>query len=50
MKHNQIHIRAEFFINEGKMEEYKNLVQDMSRAVEVNEAFQTYNLFAGFSR
>jgi len=37
MEHNQIHIRAEFFIKEGKMEEYKNLVQDMSRAVEANE-------------
>jgi quinol monooxygenase YgiN len=37
MEHNQIHIRAEFFIKEGKVEEYKNLVQDMSRAVEANE-------------
>ena len=37
MEHNQIHITAEFFIKEGKLEEYKNLVQDMSRAVEANE-------------
>jgi quinol monooxygenase YgiN len=37
MKHNQIHFRAEFTIEEGKIEEYKELVQDMSRAVEANE-------------
>jgi quinol monooxygenase YgiN len=37
MKHNQIHFRAEFTIQEGKMEEYKKLVQDMSRVVEANE-------------
>jgi quinol monooxygenase YgiN len=37
MKHNQIHFRAEFTIQEGKIEEYKKLVQDMSRAVEANE-------------
>ena len=37
MKHNQILFRAEFTIQEGKMEEYKKLVQDMSRVVEANE-------------
>ena len=33
----QIHFRAEFTIEEGKIEEYKKLVQDMSRVVEANE-------------
>jgi quinol monooxygenase YgiN len=37
MKHNQIHFSAEFTIEEGKIEEFKKLVQDMSRAVEANE-------------
>src|SRR5919109_1108727 len=37
MKHNQIHFGAEFTIEEGKTEEYKKLVQDMSRVVEANE-------------
>jgi hypothetical protein len=37
MEHNQIHFRAEFTIEEGKIEEYKKLVQDMSRMVEANE-------------
>lgn len=37
MKHDQIHFRAEFTIEEGKIEEYKKLVQDMSRVVEANE-------------
>jgi quinol monooxygenase YgiN len=37
MEHNQIHFRAEFTIEEGKIEEYKKLVQDMSRVVEANE-------------
>jgi quinol monooxygenase YgiN len=37
MKHNQIHFRAEFTIEEGKIEEFKKLVQDMSRVVESNE-------------
>jgi quinol monooxygenase YgiN len=37
MKHNQILFRAEFTIQEGKIEEYKKLVQDMSRVVEANE-------------
>ena len=37
MKHNQIHFRAEFTIEEGKIEEYKELVQDMSRVVEAHE-------------
>jgi quinol monooxygenase YgiN len=37
MEHTQIDFRAEFIIKEGKIEEYKKLVQDMSRAVEANE-------------
>jgi quinol monooxygenase YgiN len=37
MKHNQIHFRAEFTIQEGKIEEYKRLVQEMSKVVEANE-------------
>ena len=32
-----VHFRAEVTIEEGKVEEYKKLVQDMSRAVEANE-------------
>ena len=35
--YNQIHFRAEFTIEEGKIEEFKKLVQDMSRIVEANE-------------
>jgi quinol monooxygenase YgiN len=37
MDNNQIHIRAEITIGEGKAEEFKKLVQDMSRTVEANE-------------
>ena len=37
MKHDQIQFRAEFTIQEGKIEEYKKLVQDMSRVVKANE-------------
>ena len=37
MKQDQIEFRAEFTIQEGKMEEYKKLVQEMSRVVEGNE-------------
>ncbi len=37
IKHNQIQFRAEFTIQEGKIEEYKKLVQDMSKMVEANE-------------
>jgi quinol monooxygenase YgiN len=37
LDHNQIHFRAEFTIEEGKIEEYKKLVQEMSRVVEANE-------------
>ena len=36
MEHNQIHFRAEFDIEEGKIDEYKKLVQEMSRVVEAN--------------
>ncbi len=37
MKHDQIQFRAEFAINEGKLDEFKKLVQDMSSVVEANE-------------
>ena len=37
MKNNRIHIRVEFIIKEGKIDEFKKLVQDMSRMVESNE-------------
>ena len=34
MKNNQIQFRAEFIIENGKIEEYKKLIQEMSRVVE----------------
>ena len=37
MTQDQIELRAEFTIYEGKIEEYKKLVQDMSRLVKANE-------------
>jgi hypothetical protein len=38
MEHNQtIHFIAEFSMDEGKIEEYKKLIQEMSRMVEANE-------------
>jgi quinol monooxygenase YgiN len=37
MKDNQVHVRAEFTIIEGKIDEFKKLIQDMSRMVEANE-------------
>jgi quinol monooxygenase YgiN len=37
LEHNQIHFRAEFIIEEGKVEEYKKLIQEMSSMVEANE-------------
>jgi quinol monooxygenase YgiN len=37
MEHNQIRFRAEFTIEEGKIEEFKKLVQEMSKVVEANE-------------
>src|SRR5438094_7014241 len=37
--YNQIHFRAEFTINEGKIEEFKKLIEDMSRLVEANEPY-----------
>ena len=45
MQHNQIHFRAEFMIEEGKIEEYKKLVQEMSRMVEANEPYITIYQF-----
>jgi quinol monooxygenase YgiN len=37
MTQDQIEFRAEFTIHEGKIEEFKKLVQDMSRLVKANE-------------
>jgi quinol monooxygenase YgiN len=37
MTQDQIEFRAEFTIHEGKIEEYKKLVQDMSRLVKASE-------------
>jgi quinol monooxygenase YgiN len=38
IQHNLIiHFRAEFIIEQGKTEEYKKLVQEMTRMVEANE-------------
>lgn len=37
MDRNQIHFRAEFAIEKGKIEEYKKLVKAMIKVVEVNE-------------
>ena len=37
MNTNQINVRAEFNIERGKIEEFKKLIQDMSRMVENNE-------------
>jgi quinol monooxygenase YgiN len=36
-KNNQIYVRAEFNIEKGKIQEFKKLIQDMSRMVENNE-------------
>ena len=38
MNNNQIHVRAEFTIEKGKIEEFKKLIQDMSRIIENNES------------
>ena len=37
MEHNQVHVRAEFTIEEGKIEECKEMVQKMSRVVEYSK-------------
>ena len=37
MRENQIHFRAEITIQEGKIEEFKKLVQVVSRMVQANE-------------
>ena len=37
MEQNQIHFRVEFHIDQSKIEEYKKLIQEMSRKVEANE-------------
>jgi len=36
MENNQIQFRAEFIIEDGKIEEYKKLIKEMSRVVEAN--------------
>ena len=41
MNQNQIHFRAEFIIDEGKIEGYKKLILEMSRMVEANETSTT---------
>lgn len=35
--HEKIHVRAEFVIEKGNLDEYKNLIREMSKAVEANE-------------
>ena len=37
MNNNKIHFKAEFEIKEGKIEEYKRLVKEMSMMVKANE-------------
>ena len=37
MEHNRIHFRAEFNIKEGKLEEYKRLINEMSFMVKTYE-------------
>jgi quinol monooxygenase YgiN len=37
MEHNRIHFRAELTIEAGKIEAFKELVQEMNRVVEANE-------------
>jgi quinol monooxygenase YgiN len=37
MEHTQIQFRAEFSINEGKIEEFKKLVEETNKDVEANE-------------
>jgi quinol monooxygenase YgiN len=37
MNNDQIHVRAEFTIEKGKIEEFKKLIHDMSRMVENKE-------------
>lgn len=47
----QIHFRAEFAIAEGKIGEFKKLIQDMSRAVEANEPETiTYQFYLNTSK
>jgi hypothetical protein len=48
MEHNQIRFRAEFTIEEGKIEEYKKLIQEMSTVVEANEPDTIYYEFYQF--
>ena len=40
MNTNQINVRAEFNIEKGKIEEFKKLIQDMSRMVEITSQTQ----------
>jgi hypothetical protein len=41
MDQNQIHFKAEFIIDEGKIKGYKKLILEMSRMVEANEPSTT---------
>ena len=45
MDQNQIHFRAEFIIEEAKIEGYKKLILEMSRMVEANEPSTTNDEF-----
>ena len=50
MKNNQIHVRAEFTIEKGKKEEFKKLIQNMSRIVDNNDLdTKNYLLFCSYS-
>jgi hypothetical protein len=37
MGHNHIHFRAEFAIEEGRIEDFKKLIQEMARTVQETE-------------
>ena len=37
MDHNHIHLRAEFTLEEGKREDFKELIQEMARSVQETE-------------
>jgi hypothetical protein len=45
MKDSRINVRAEFTIEEGKIEEYKKLVQELSSVVESNKPETTNYLW-----
>ena len=41
MVENQIQLRTEYMIEEGKIEEFKKLIHDISKLVETNEPYTT---------